>query len=259
MALALKTFYVYVGDHPATGQPFYVGKGITVGLGRATRINGHNHHLRKGTHHNRRLQRAYDKHGPISWSVIRPGVSEQEAFETEIALIAHWGRGRGELLCNMTDGGDGASGYRHSQEAIAKMSAVTKGRKMSAETKAKIGAASKVFAAKPANRAAMLVALHGPKARAKAREGLKGKTLTSEHRAKIGDGNRGKVHSEATCAKNRAAKLGTRRGPPSAETRAKMSAANKGKPGRRQSPEVRAKISATLKAVHNRDQGSLSF
>ena len=54
-----------------------------------------------------------------------------------------------ELYCNfhnglnLTEGGEGAKGHRHSEEAKAKMSAASKGRSKSEEHKAKLSAARK--------------------------------------------------------------------------------------------------------------------
>ena len=50
--------------------------------------------------------------------MIAENLSEQAAFDLEIELIAKYGRkdlGTG-ILRNLTDGGDGASGYRYTEE-----------------------------------------------------------------------------------------------------------------------------------------------
>ena len=55
--------------------------------------------------------------------MIAENLSEQEAFDLEIELIAKYGRkdlGTG-ILRNQTDGGDGASGNIHSEESKQKM------------------------------------------------------------------------------------------------------------------------------------------
>lgn len=75
--------------------------------------------------------------------VIFPMLNEAEAFESEIALIELFGRkdnGTG-ILRNMTDGGDGSSGYKHTIDARKKMSLKRKGRTLSDQWKRHISAA----------------------------------------------------------------------------------------------------------------------
>lgn len=89
--------------------PYYIGKG------KNNRINeGHNVAL------------------PIKERrvMIAENLSEQDAFNLEIELIAKYGRkdlGTG-ILRNQTDGGDGASGNTHSEESLKKMRAQAKKR-----------------------------------------------------------------------------------------------------------------------------------
>lgn len=71
---------------------------------------------------------------------------ESDAFNEEIRLIKFYGRidlGTG-ILRNRADGGEWSSGYKHSAEAIAKLSGVNNpnfGKKASAETITKMRAA----------------------------------------------------------------------------------------------------------------------
>ena len=68
------------------------------------------------------------------------GVSEIEAFEMEVALISLLGRkdlGTGTLR-NRTNGGDGASGYRHTEEEIERNRIRSTGRLHNQETKKKL-------------------------------------------------------------------------------------------------------------------------
>jgi hypothetical protein len=70
---------------------------------------------------------------------IETNMSEQDAFDLEVELIAHYGRkdlGTG-ILRNLTDGGEGSSGYIVSEEQRQKISMSLTGRKQSQETKDK--------------------------------------------------------------------------------------------------------------------------
>jgi len=138
-------FYVYMWLRE-DGTPYYVGKGSG--------------------------RRAYRKHRvgkvpPMNRTVFYIAKDESEAFEIEVALIWYYGRedlGLGCIL-NLTDGGEGVSGsgrplrwreakrrsmlgnslrkgIKHTPEICAQISASHKGKKFSAEHKAKISAAS---------------------------------------------------------------------------------------------------------------------
>jgi hypothetical protein len=100
-------FYVYVAFRPWDGSPCYVGKG---------KGNRWRRHFR--TSPNRNLANIIKKAGgTIPTVVIRRGLFEEEAFEIERAFIKAIGRkAHGGPLVNLTDGGDGPSGARHSDE-----------------------------------------------------------------------------------------------------------------------------------------------
>lgn len=96
-------FYAYLWLRE-NGTPYYVGKG----KGRRA--------LKSADHC---VRRPKDR----SRIVIILCRNEAEAFETEKNLILNWGRkdnGTG-ILRNMTDGGDGPSGYRFSEELKARL------------------------------------------------------------------------------------------------------------------------------------------
>ena len=105
-------YYVYVYFR-RNGEPFYVGKG------KGSRYKDHLRAVKKQQHWNVYFARVLAKEGvdaPVV--IIRDGLSEQEAFAVEGALIRAIGRAaNGGPLTNMTDGGEGISGYRHTEDA----------------------------------------------------------------------------------------------------------------------------------------------
>jgi hypothetical protein len=96
--------------------PYYAGKGC----GNRAFIKGIGHR----------------QHPPTDRSriVVFPQVNEDAAFEFERGLIRFFGRKDLGLGClrNMSDGGEGISGYRHTQKAKTSMSLSRLGRKLGA-------------------------------------------------------------------------------------------------------------------------------
>ena len=90
--------------------PYYIGKGT------GRRIYSTN---RKG------LKPPKDKSRII---FLKQNLTEEEAFKHEVYMIAVFGRKDNEtgILRNKTDGGDGISGFTHSEETKNKMSASAK-------------------------------------------------------------------------------------------------------------------------------------
>ena len=76
---------------------------------------------------------------------LKQNLTEEEAFRYEKYMIAVFGRkdlGTG-ILRNRTDGGDGMSGFTHSEETRKKISEKNKGRKLTEEHKQKLKEANK--------------------------------------------------------------------------------------------------------------------
>jgi len=102
-----KDFYVYLYLREDK-TPYYVGKG--------------------------RGKRAYNnhKHTPVPprnrITFMKENLTNEEAKELERFYIKFYGRkSDGGLLINLTSGGEGLEGYRHTEEAKSKMSASKKG------------------------------------------------------------------------------------------------------------------------------------
>jgi len=122
--------YAYLRED---GSPYYVGKGS------GDRIFSNIRSIHKPSNISRIV-------------FLRENMTEKESFDNEVEMIKLWGRknlGNG-LLRNMTDGGEGVSGHKHTEEHKKNMSLSHLGKKyrqrqggmrrrnMSEETKAKI-------------------------------------------------------------------------------------------------------------------------
>jgi hypothetical protein len=210
-------FYVYVGFHPRTDEPCYVGKG------QRRRIMFHNREAARGTHHNPHMNNIVKKHGPISFVTVRENLTEPEAFETEMALIAHFGRVNSQTgsLCNLTDGGEGSFGLIASAAHRANLSKSLTGHIKSASHRNNLSKALKGR-------------IPSDVTRAKALEKNKGRALSDGHREQLSQAQRKIMSDPKARAKRSAALVGIKRSP---ETRAKMSAHKK-------TPEHIAKVQA---------------
>jgi len=101
----MSEFYVYVYLRE-DGSPYYVGKGTG---NRAWKKSG------------RQVPPPTDSSRIV---IVKETLTETEAFSEEMRLITFYGRkdnGTG-ILRNLTDGGEGTSGYKRSQETRDKMS-----------------------------------------------------------------------------------------------------------------------------------------
>jgi len=114
-------------------QPFYVGKGKNNRKALESKGGSTNRHL---TNTINKLIR--DGNPPIIIQINKE-LSEHDAFQNEIYLIKHLGlRSNDGLLVNLTNGGGGLSGYKHTEETKLIISEKGKGRIVSEKTKEKI-------------------------------------------------------------------------------------------------------------------------
>jgi hypothetical protein len=111
-----KTFYIYLLINSIDNTVFYVGKGF------GKRMYWHKSHALKGDHHNKHLQNKIRKllgeGGKILYNKVFESEIEELVFKKEIETIKEYGF---ENLCNLTIGGEGSTGYLHSQASIEKM------------------------------------------------------------------------------------------------------------------------------------------
>jgi hypothetical protein len=123
----LKSGCYKYGKHQFDHEPFYIGKGST-----CNRIEVHIKEAHRDCGSNRHKKNTISKiiksgHEPIRFKLYE-NITELSANRLERFLIAKIGRAdlkRGPLT-NLTDGGEGAPGYKHKPESLYKMSSSIK-------------------------------------------------------------------------------------------------------------------------------------
>ena len=110
----MKQFYTYLHCKP-NGEPFYIGKGC------GTR----SHNLASRNNHHKNIVAKYGKENIKIFVFLCE--SEAEAVRDEIIQIKQL-REDGYILTNVTDGGDGMSGFKLDEETRNKMSLAAKKR-----------------------------------------------------------------------------------------------------------------------------------
>jgi len=188
-------FFIYCYICPVRSEVIYIGKGSG---------NRHLVHLRRKDKHplTQRIQWIRNQGLEPVIDFICQGVDEEFAFLVEQEAIAKYGRkdlGKGPLL-NLTDGGDGIVGHRHTEDARSRISAALrvrppamKGRHHTEETKRAISVGNSKKRASLATRQKMS-------------DGRRGILHTAETKMRISEMQRGRRQSEETKAK-RAASL----------------------------------------------------
>lgn len=124
----MNKFYVYVHRRLSDNKPFYVGKGKG---NRAYSLSGRNDYWKNTA----------KKHG-FSVELVFEELNEEDAFQCEKDTILEF-KYFGYPLTNLTDGGEGTSGYKQSAETRKLISDSITGLKRSDETKQKISDAFK--------------------------------------------------------------------------------------------------------------------
>lgn len=192
------TFYVYAHLTPS-GVPFYIGKGIGP---------------RAWNFRNRSKQwlRKVAKHGKPTVQIILSDLVEAAAFSVERQIIAAL-RLAGQHLCNMTDGGEGATGAVRSAETRAKIAEANLGKVIAKDVRAKISAS-----------------VH--------------KAMTPELRLRFSEVSTGRKHTVETRERMSLAHTGKKKGPMSEVTRIKLSKACS---GWGHTDDAKAKISSASK------------
>jgi hypothetical protein len=115
-------FYTYAHINKDTNKIFYIGKGFENRYKSTDRRNSYWHNIVSKHDFNAEILAYWD--------------TEKEALDHEMLLISCF-KDMGYKLANMTDGGEGTSGYKHSLETKIKMSKKT----LSEQTRKKIGLA----------------------------------------------------------------------------------------------------------------------
>ncbi len=172
----LKFFtYEYLRDD---WTPYYVGKGFGKRHRRPHRVS-----IPKDDAHIR----------------IQYWADEATAFEMERFFIRLWGRkdnGTG-ILWNLTAGGQGSTGYKHTEETLYKIAKAAGGNKNCTGRKLSNEHCHKLHDGNRGNKYA-LGHKHSEEARRKISEAHRGRKLSEEHKRVIGDANRGRVMTEVT-------------------------------------------------------------
>jgi len=127
--------YVYLLIDPRDKTPFYVGKGV----GQRCHF-----HVQEARYYADRRSPKLNKIRKILALGLMPevikikeNISDKQAIEFECFLIAKM-RNLGVLLTNLTDGGDGAKGYKHTEQHKQQMRKMFFGRALTDEQRQKL-------------------------------------------------------------------------------------------------------------------------
>lgn len=230
----MNKFLVYILREPITLKPFYVGKGLK---------NRPYHYIQRIKCNKYPKRPVYDKVFSLYKKGLKPeieifkkGLTEIDAFELEKELIKKYGRRdmKTGILLNLTDGGEGTSGMKHSEEFKQKFiqrilnNKWGVGRKLSVDAKQKISLKNKGFK-------------HSEETKRKLSELA---ILQNKNNPPM----KNKKHSEETKLKIRMAKIGVK------QTNQHKLNAKVGRKNYKHSQETRLKISNALKNYFNKEK-----
>jgi hypothetical protein len=185
-----KKYYVYEYVDPLTNLPFYIGKG------QGNRYIYHLKNLNDNTnpYKTNKIKKLLNEGLEPIINIIKTGLTETQSFELESSLIKKYGRidlGLGSLV-NLSDGGEGQSGWVPTEEYKLNMSKSTSG-----------------------NRNGMFGKTHTEETKNKIREKSIGRKLNDFHRNKMSEnrlgeknGFYGKKHTKESIELIREKKIG---------------------------------------------------
>jgi len=175
------TCYVYEHIRSDTNKVFYVGKGKDK--------RAYSKH-----HRNQYWNNIVNKAGGFIVSFIATDLDEELALLLEIERIDQL-KHLGYTLCNITKGGEGTSGYKHTEESLKKISKASKafmtGKKMSKESIEKIALTKTGTTLSEETKQKIKVSLLGNK-RAVGNTNRLGKKHSDETKRKISETKRNK-------------------------------------------------------------------
>ena len=226
-----RNYKLYVHIAP-NGKKYY---GITMQKPEKRWLNGRGYDTQY-------FARAINKYGwgNIEHIVIYDDLTESEAKELEQYYIQWYDTTNPQYGYNITTGGEGASGYTHTEEAKQKIGAASKGKPRSEEIKQKISQAQK------GEKHHMYGKHHSEGTKQKISESNKGKNHTEDTKKKIGKANKGKQISEEQRKIISKANKGKQL---SEETKQKIGAASKGRNKGKNNSSSRSVICITTNRV----------
>jgi group I intron endonuclease len=183
------------------GPHFYQGSSKNI----ENRWKEHQRELRKGRHHNPRVQRAYDKYGWTDAGVLAECEEHTLLAWEQAYLDTNWGDEKFINLSPTAVKPCGRKGRTNSPEHRAKISAAQKGKTLSDEHRAKLSESHKGLTLSIESRAKLSAANKGKTLSDEHRAKLKGRTISEEHRAKLSAAQKGRTISEEHRAKLSAA------------------------------------------------------
>ena len=189
--------YVYMLIDSRNNQPFYVGKGA----GERCHF-----HVKEAVYYKQRKSLKLNKIRSIlndGFEVvvkkIEDNITDAQAIDFECLLIEEM-RDLGIKLTNMTNGGDGAAGYKHTEEHKQYIKSIMVGREMSEQHKANMRK-PKSEEGRKAMSLARQTTTYRPSEETKQKTSiaLKGRLFSDEHKAKIKASLVGKPKAKIQC------------------------------------------------------------